>query len=169
MVTLRGALWTRSSFFSDFHYYNSWVHVLFSVMQHTHINKSPHSTILYPDRLIWIYFWSMDGCYHILFCSFDRRVRSIYRLSRSYPRIYRTLASFLHINQTRRSCHRKATQAALPNPTSTLSLQCYELSFGSVTYSDTSHLHGLHGPLLVQSDYPYQSGSIHPFFQRLSR
>jgi len=152
MVTFRRAIWPCSSFSDDFHHYHP-----------------SHSAVLYPDCVVWIYFWAVDGCYYILFCSSDGSAVCIYRLSHSGARIDRTLADLLHVNQTRGSCHRKTTQAAFPNPTSALPVQCYELSVGSVADFDTAHLRGLHSALPVQSDYPYQSGSVYPFFQRLSR
>jgi hypothetical protein len=130
--------------------------------------KSPHSAVLYTYRSIGIHFRPMDGCYYILFRSSDRRCLCIYPLSRPPPQIHRTLASFLHVSQACCSCDRKATQVAVSNPTRALPLQCDELSTGGVTYSDTSYLHRLHGPLLVQSDHSHQSWGLHSFFQGLS-
>ena len=170
MVTFGRAIWLCNSFRSHIHYYHSWVHfhIMSTVTDIYQKKKSSPSAVFYPHRPVWIYFWPVDGCYHILFCSSNRRTRCIYRLSLSLPNIYRILASLLHLSQACRSCRRKATQATLSNSTSTLPLQCYELSIGSLAYSDTPYIHGLHRPLLIQSDHSHQSWRFHTFFPGLS-
>ena len=130
-------------------------------------NHSSSSSLLDANHPLRIHIRSMDGCRYFLFGSLVRSADRIRPLACPSPRHHLTLAGFHPRHQARRSRDREASQASLPHPSRTLSIQRHELSPRSCPDAHAPHLHALHRTLALQGHRPHQPRRIDPLLSRL--
>jgi hypothetical protein len=79
-------------------------------------------SVLYAHYIIRLYFWCMDWCYYLLFCSPIGGAYCIPHITDILSRRHLPMAVFHHYDQTRSSCCREAPKVTFPHSISALPL-----------------------------------------------